>query len=115
MIFVHGHSFLTRILSGVMCKQPISYFSGVFHLVLCKVLQAALLIIFKATAGSVAASSSCLHLQVDRLKRLLTLLQTVKTVHVTRVKLMISHGAGQLLGTEEGDRRRLSLEALPFV
>ena len=102
----------TPFLSGVMCKQPISYFSSVFHLVLCKVLQAALLIIFKATAGSVVASSS--YLQVEHLKRLLTLLKTVKTVHVTRVKLMTLHGVGQLLGME-GDRRRLSLEALPFV
>lgn len=66
-----------------MCKQPISYFSSVFHLVLCKVLQAALLIIFKATAESVVASSSYLCLQVDRLKRLLTHLKTLKTVHVT--------------------------------
>lgn len=82
---------------------------------LCKVLQAALLIIFKAAAGSVVASSSYLHLQVDRLKRLLTLLKTVKTVHVTRVKLMALPGVGQLLGMEEGDRQRLSLEALPFV
>lgn len=86
-----------------MCKQPINYFSSVFHLVLCKVLQAALLIIFNATAESAVASSSYLYLQVDRLKRLLTHLKPVKTAPVTQVKLMTLHGVGQLFGMEEGD------------
>lgn len=87
-----------------MCKQPINYFSSVLHLVFCKVLQAALLIIFNATAESVVASSSYLYFQVERLKRLLTHLKTVKTVPVTLVKLMTLHGVGQLFGMEEGER-----------